>query len=179
MSLVMAVLWQVIAADLYFLGRIIMNDEPTPQDAHSIARTDRLYRVHAAILFLFYSTLWCIKFSFLFFFRRVYLNLGELLRLWWAIFIFTVMAWVACVGTIDYRCLRNGPWHHQLEYCHSIKSYDLKFGNMISSCVLDIATDMTSKKKKARHRDGSALTPVRSHLHSDQHASEAPHERQA
>lgn len=108
------------------------------------AHVDRFYKAHTALLFLFFTTLWCIKLSFLFFFRRLYLNMGKLLWIWWAISIFTIATWVCCVGTIDYRCYSNGLIY-VAQHCLTTESYNLQSANFFGSCILDILTDIASK----------------------------------
>ena len=51
---------------------------------------------------MFYVTLWCIKFSLLFFFRRLTTDLREYNKYWYAIIIFTFLSFVGCiVGHIE------------------------------------------------------------------------------
>lgn len=154
----MAILWQAITADdLYFVNHFmllvkdyILGNDISQDDLLAFqslpAHIDRFYKTHTALLFLFFTTLWCIKLSFLFFFRRLYLNMGKLLWIWWAISIFTIAAWVCCVGTIDYRCYSNGLIY-VAQHCITTESYNLQSANFFGSCILDILTDIASKQK--------------------------------
>ncbi|KAF2136435.1 uncharacterized protein K452DRAFT_279988 [Aplosporella prunicola CBS 121167] len=138
-TLVIAVIWQVVADDMYLDNRVASGRQYPPADF--IPRVERFLKSSAAIVFLFYTTLWTIKLSFLFFFRRLYMNMGKLVGVWWGILTFTIAAWACCVGTIDYNCLVD-DLVNIADHCSGLKEIKFQRDTLIANCVLDVATDL-------------------------------------
>ncbi len=97
-------IWQMSKEDLY---EIIAVDSgqlyPPPVDLPE--RAQAYLRRSVAVIALFYSGLWAIKLSFMLFFRRLGQNVRNQKILWWTILVILVATWLACLGTIEYRCL--------------------------------------------------------------------------
>jgi hypothetical protein len=65
-------------------------------------------RLLAPLQILFYSSLWCIKFSFLVFFYRLSSKI-KAFRIWWFVVCFcTAAVYIASVGDIEYKCSFEG-----------------------------------------------------------------------
>lgn len=112
MLLATASLYQSQAKSLYAQYPLVTGQiESTPE---RLAKETTLLRVEVAEFYLLYSTLWSVKLSVLLFFRRIF-NEGQSVRyleLWWYFITgFTVVSWVACLGTIPYNCLLKSLPH--------------------------------------------------------------------
>ena len=102
-----AIIWQLFKGYLYedelvSAGLQVPNLQTIPQD------TVIYLRASLAVIILFYTSLWFIKFSFLVFFRR----LGDKVKgqkiLWWVVFGLTLVTWIITTfGTPHYSCLVN------------------------------------------------------------------------
>jgi hypothetical protein len=110
-----AIIWQTQQVAMYTqyelsAGRLI----PTPK---LLAAEKTFLRTEVATIFLFYVCLWCVKISFLVFFRRLEQHARGHRIWWWCVFGFTVATWATCIGNIQYHCLLGA-----LEYIFSTHS---------------------------------------------------------
>lgn len=102
MLLVFSITWQV---EIYFLHWMhdVLNGKTLPTEAFYKQYTTFLPFI-VAWSYLYYSSIWAVKLSFLIFFRR----LGSKVKsqqIWWrVVLLLTVGAWIACVADIDYKC---------------------------------------------------------------------------
>lgn len=78
-----------------------------PIDVGFVNRDIALVRTGVVFNILFYSVLWLVKLSFLMFFWRLGSKVRRQKILWWFIMVFTLLAWVACVADIQYKCYLN------------------------------------------------------------------------
>ncbi|OMP88825.1 hypothetical protein BK809_0005546, partial [Diplodia seriata] len=138
-ALSITISWQILAKDMYLDNRVASGRQLPPVDF--VPRVERFLKGSAAIVFLFYSTLWAIKLSFLLFFRRIYMNIGRLVAVWWVILGFTIAAWAVCVGTIEYNCLVE-PLVDIAEHCSGTRDIEYQRNTLMSNCILDVATDI-------------------------------------
>lgn len=101
--LISSILWQTVMDDMftYFALAARRLPEPTPVTGEMM---ERFLRMSIPCTLMFHTVLWLIKLSFLAFFRR----LGQQVRgqrlLWWCVLGVVLASWVACIGTIGYRC---------------------------------------------------------------------------
>jgi hypothetical protein len=110
-----------------------------------VTRSEVFLKASTAVIILFYSTLWSIKLSFLFFFRRLYINVsGGWMRFWWAIMVITIASWAVCIGNIDYKCLVR-PLEEIALNCNTDDALRYQKITLILNCVLDTFTDVLSK----------------------------------
>ena len=104
MLLACDITWQNQSISLYNHYPLVTGTlQPTPGN---IAKDTTLLRAEVAILYLFYTSLWLVKFSVLLFFRRLFGDRQQapcLKAWWWLTTGFTVATWAACLGTIPYR----------------------------------------------------------------------------
>jgi hypothetical protein len=142
LMLVTSVLWQICAHDMYLNSAVARGVQMPPPDF--VNRSEGFLKITVAIFFFFYSILWCIKLSFLFFFRRLYINMGRWMKLWWTTFVITVATWAVCVVMIEYKCLVN-PLVEIAAHCSSGPSRRSQHTKLIWNCVVDVLTDVMSK----------------------------------
>jgi hypothetical protein len=143
MVLATSVSWQLLADDMYLNNAVSRGVQMPPQDF--VERSETFLKASAAIVFLFYSTLWSIKLSFLFFFRRLYINIaGRWMIFWWAITAATIATWAVCVGNIDYKCLVS-PIAEIAMKCSNDRAVRYQRITLILNCVLDVVTDVLSE----------------------------------
>lgn len=67
-------------------------------------------RMQFAMIVLFWTSIWAVKFSFLVWYRKLLAVPSDRLALWWGVSIFTFLAYIGC-------------WIIQLKPCKSISSY--------------------------------------------------------
>lgn len=108
-----AIIWQIEGQVLYEMYAISEGKQPYTPDI--LPKFGKFMRFVAPLTILFYSGLWCVKFSFLAFFYRLGSKVKSH-RIWWYVVLFcTVAVWMASVADIDYRCSFGG-----LEYTMSV-----------------------------------------------------------
>jgi hypothetical protein len=143
MVLATSILWQLVAKDMFLNNSVSRGVQIPPPDF--VTRSEVFLKASTAVIILFYSTLWSIKLSFLFFFRRLYINVGgKWMRFWWAITIITIASWAVCIGNIDYKCLVR-PLEKIASTCNNGHAVRFQKLTLILNCILDTLTDVLSK----------------------------------
>lgn len=105
--------------------------------------TMQFTRVFTAIPMLFYAGLWCIKFAFLIFFRRLGLrNVTSLRRWWFTVLTITSVSFLVCYTTLPYRCTLVS---FQVVASPECATQGLSFVAMGVNTALDVMTDCLSK----------------------------------
>jgi hypothetical protein len=100
------IIWQVKGKILYDLYEISAGEEPFTLEF--LPRYNNFMRHVAPLEILFYTGLWCIKFSFMAFFCRLSSKVKSL-RVWWFIVLFcTVAVYITSVADIEYACSFRG-----------------------------------------------------------------------
>lgn len=117
-----------------------------------------------AIIIIFYSTLWSIKFSFLLFFRRLGKNVRRQKLLWWPVLGFTLGSYMIAVGIIQYRCLVKS-FLYIMESCTTDSAINYQRFSLLFSCILDVLTDISSWQIFPLFL--SRLTEIPSHVDSN------------
>lgn len=101
-----AVIWQVEGKVLYELYAISAGTKPF--NLELLPRYDTFMRFNAPLQILFYSALWCVKFSFMALFYRISAKVKPL-RIWWFVVLFcTASVYIASVADIEYKCSFGG-----------------------------------------------------------------------
>ena len=115
--------------------------QPSPDFATQAAF---FLKVQFAIIVLFWTTLWAVKFSFLMYYKKLFIGLpGHMQKFWWAVSIFALLAYLGC-------------WATQLASCEPIPTYftgqcnsprDIYVGNLslYYATSVDIICDIFSK----------------------------------
>lgn len=109
MLLTSASIWQTKAYIVYWLYQI--QDDPSTFTMDFLAAEATMMPHITTWNVLFYSCLWSIKFSFLFFFRRLYPIAKAHKIWWWIVFAITLITWIASIADIDWECsLKSIDW---------------------------------------------------------------------
>lgn len=65
----------------------------------------RFHKISDAYLVLTYTSIFAVKFSFLFFFRVLVRRVHKMVVYWWIVVAVTAVAWIVCVISIFLSCL--------------------------------------------------------------------------
>jgi hypothetical protein len=71
---------------------------------------DKMLRLLFAVTTLFWTVLWSVKFSLLFFFRRLSRGLPSYTKAWWLISVITFLAYVGCIVSQVTSCSSLKAW---------------------------------------------------------------------
>lgn len=105
--------------------------------------TMQFARLFTVVPMIFYTGLWCVKGSFLIFFRRLGIrHLTNLNRWWWTVTIFTGICYLLCYATLPYRCTLIS---FKVTASKECASQGLSFISMGVNSSLDVLTDCLSK----------------------------------
>lgn len=139
--LVNAALWQWNASDMYYI--LDISSGLTGPDADFFSRLVIFARVQFAVELLFYTTLFAVKLSFLFFFRR----LGERVRghqyIWWPALVMSVVTYAVSLGDGLYTC-ELGSAETLVTYCNSVSATNFTVATLKANCALDVFSDLLS-----------------------------------
>ena len=94
------------------VGRIAVGEE-------LIVQGNAYVRYEFPIIGLMWTVLWCVKYSFLALFWRLFEGLPTYKRLWWIVVVFSALAYVGC-------------WIASVWTCHPPSTY-FQFGKLLSS----------------------------------------------
>lgn len=133
-----ATFWQVEAPEMYYRYEVLSGQRPRGPEFLEKILSFTITLVPFNVLF--FSCLWTTKISFLFFFRRLQVNVKGHKIWWWCVLLVVMATWVGCIALIYYKCSLGHP-QFILGYCRTpaaARRFDHIF---ISSAVLDIITD--------------------------------------
>ena len=102
----MGVLYTLITNFMFELA--LVSDGEMKPTLQFLVQAPFFLKSQFAIILLFWTSLWSVKFSILLFYRKLFT--GPSLRWWWAVIVFTSFAYVGC-------------WITQLLSCKPISSY--------------------------------------------------------
>lgn len=140
MALASAVIWQIFAKYMFEMLAVAYGSQPGP---HFATEFEHYSKASAAVVILFYSTLWAIKISFLIFFKRLGKNIRRQELLWWPIFGFTMATYFASIGVIPYSCLMDSL-DEVFQNCATISALRFQEIAIKLNCVWDVLTDSLS-----------------------------------
>jgi len=114
-------------------------------DPISLLPTIRRFSTSTVIsMMLLYTSLWCVKLSFLIFFYRLGPKLISNIKWhWWSVFCFTITSYGITFATAPYKCAFGGIEVITSSYCAS--EQNLSFINLKVNTVLDVFTDFLSE----------------------------------
>lgn len=127
---------------MYYTMRVSAGLELPGADFGSIS--EPYFKSTAAVIILFYSSLWSIKISFLLFFRRLGTNVKNQKLLWWPVFGITVATYFACIGTIQYSCLLRS-FEYLAAHCATPPATTFQQITLKLNCTWDVLTDFLSR----------------------------------
>ena len=101
--LISAIIWQTQVEALYTQFKMLTGAVlPTPE----LEYKQSLYlRCLAAMIFFFYTSLFAVKLSFLFFFQRLGARVQGQRIWWWFVLIFNTAVWLTLIGSMGWPCL--------------------------------------------------------------------------
>ena len=156
--LITAVLWQTQVEALYTQFKLVSQAVlPTREIEH---KQTVYFRSLAALIVVFYTCLFVVKLSFLFFFRRLGAKVQGQRIWWWIVFVFNTAVWITLIGSMGWPCMLK-----PLEYIFSKADFDLtvfitdlfvahcsktpslefQHQTFIYNCTIDVITDAMSK----------------------------------
>lgn len=103
MLLANAIIWQRAKTGLYLLLNVQSGRVPPPANFNE--EVGEYLHLSLVVLILFYSSLWCIKLSFLVFFKRLGRNVRRQKTIWWSVLAVVVASYFSVIGTVQYHCL--------------------------------------------------------------------------
>lgn len=142
LALLTSVLWQFVAPYMYIFMNVISGQLWPPPDTF-LTNTEQYYTGHLIVLIFFYTCLFCIKLSFLFFFKRMGENVAKQKYIWWPVFAVTVAVYIIWIGTIQYKCLAR-PLEQIIANCSADSDVAFELTTLKSNCALDVVTDFLS-----------------------------------
>ncbi|RAH63771.1 uncharacterized protein BO66DRAFT_444629 [Aspergillus aculeatinus CBS 121060] len=139
LSVITGIVWRIESPVLYEM--YALSAGKTPLTPGVVPRLNALMRFEAPFMVLFYTTLWCVKFSFLTFFYKLGSKIQTHRRWWWVVSVITLAVWVISVGDIDYQCSLGGV-EFIFEQCS--KPYHIRWqnGTFWANCAGDVITDL-------------------------------------
>lgn len=115
-------------------------------DANFFPRLIVFARVQFVVQFFFYTTLFAVKLSFLFFFRRLGQRVQGQQYIWWPVLFFSVVSYVVSVGDIQFIC-ELGPAETLVTYCNTDPVTSFSVATLKANCALDVFSDFLSMSK--------------------------------
>ncbi|MCJ1271129.1 hypothetical protein MMC22_011028 [Lobaria immixta] len=139
LALASAIVWQIFAKYMFQMLAVAYGSPPGPNFA---TQFEHYSKSSAAVVILFYSTLWAIKISFLIFFKRLGKNVTRQNLLWWPIFGFTMATYFASIGAIPYSCFMDSL-DEVLRNCSTNSAARFQEVALKLNCAWDVLTDFT------------------------------------
>lgn len=140
-----ACLWQWAAKDIYYF--LELDAGLVALEADFPTRLFRGLKASLVVELFFYTSLFLVKLSFLFFFRRLGSHVRGQQYVWWPGFSLSVVTYLVSVGDVEYHCLVNATVAYLQSYCSSQKAINFTTNTLIINCVLDVLSDFASKCK--------------------------------
>ncbi|KAJ5118144.1 uncharacterized protein N7515_010367, partial [Penicillium bovifimosum] len=134
-----AVIWQVEGKVLYELYAISAGTKLFSVDF--LPRYNTFMRFNAPFEILFYSALWCVKFSFLALFYRISAKV-KFFRIWWfVVLLCTASVYIASVANIEYKCSFGGL-AYIISQCPQPNHIHYENRMFWANCAGDVITDL-------------------------------------
>ncbi|CAI7606710.1 unnamed protein product [Penicillium crustosum] len=134
------VIWQILGKILYELYAISAGTKPFTLEF--LPRYYTFMRFNAPFEILFYSALWCVKFSFMALFYRISAKVKSL-RIWWFVVLFcTASVFIASVADIEYKCSFGGGQDYIITECPQPNHVHYENRMLWANCAGDVTTDL-------------------------------------
>lgn len=131
----------------YRFSAILIGEAPMPSSLDEVADlTVSLRRWNVAVQTLFWSSLYCVKFSFMFLYKTVLGSRHELNRAWAAALVYIILTYGICLIGVFGQC---GPARNLFTYGwfrHFMSSY-----YYVYLVVFSFAANRSSTQNSARH----------------------------
>ena len=103
------------------------------------------------VQFFFWLTLWCVKWSLLFMFKKTTTGLPLYHKIWWGILAFSIVTFIICCISNFTTCSSMAKWFSAKSECATHRDNVAKRISLWFSLAVDLLTDLMSKKCP-RHR---------------------------
>lgn len=143
--LVTSALWQWDVDDMYYILNISAG--LIAPDANFFPRLVVFARTQFIVQLFFYTTLFAVKLSFLFFFRRLGQRVQGQQYIWWPVLFFSVVSYVVSVGDIQFIC-ELGPAETLVTYCNTDPVTSFSVATLKANCALDVFSDFLSTSNR-------------------------------
>ncbi|KAL2829458.1 hypothetical protein BDW59DRAFT_35942 [Aspergillus cavernicola] len=100
---------------------------------------------------LFYTSLWCVKFSLLAFFYKLGSKIKAHRIWWWVVLVVTFLAWIASIADMDYKCSLGGLAYILTECPRPSRVRFQRhtfYANYVSDILTDLMSDCTSQSSR-------------------------------
>lgn len=146
--IIMGVLYTLVNDTIFEI--ILVSTGKLPATPSFFLRMTFFLRIQFAIIVLFWTALWAVKFSFLVYYKKLFIGLpGNMQKAWWAVSAFALCAYIGC-------------WITQLTSCEPMSSYfnaqcttprDVYVSNLslYYATSVDIICDLMSKLVSQSH----------------------------
>ncbi|EPS31001.1 hypothetical protein PDE_05955 [Penicillium oxalicum 114-2] len=134
-----AVIWQIYGRHLFQFNRVLSGQESLTLSA--LLQYHTFMHSLAPLQILFYTALWCIKFSFLSFFYRLSCRIKPLCLWWVIVVVITAGIYIASVADIEYKCSFGGL-EYVMEQCPRLSHIHYENRSFWANCAGDVVTDM-------------------------------------
>ncbi|KAK8026495.1 hypothetical protein PG991_003551 [Apiospora marii] len=134
-----AILWQQVTPYLYTFLNVVSGNLWPPPDSF-VQNAEQAYKGQLVVLVFWYTSLFMVKLSFLFFFRRLRRGVTKGQYLWWSALALTTSVYLVWIGTIQYKCLAQ-PLQKIMQDCPAASSVEFEVVTLKANCALDVVTD--------------------------------------
>ncbi|KAH8769238.1 hypothetical protein BGZ57DRAFT_987094 [Hyaloscypha finlandica] len=94
------------------------------------------------IQIFFWSTLWSVKLSLLFMFRRLTTGISTYTKLWWGVLVFCILSFLGCVISAFESCSSMHAWFSPLGECELHRDNVAKAASLWYALAVDLLTDL-------------------------------------
>lgn len=115
--------------------------QPTPSLAHDL---DVMLREFFVVQFFFWLTLWAVKWSLLFMFKKTTEGLPVYNKVWWGIFAFSVISFIGCCISNFTSCSSMDAWF-TAGACNTPRDNRAKTISLWLGLAADLITDLLSE----------------------------------
>ncbi|KAE9363007.1 hypothetical protein N431DRAFT_390519 [Stipitochalara longipes BDJ] len=95
-----------------------------------------------SIQIFFWATLWSVKLSLLFMFKRLTNGLSLYTKIWWGVLVFSVLSFLGCVISAFESCSSMHAWFSPLGECAKSRDNVAKAASLWYALAVDMLTDL-------------------------------------
>lgn len=99
-----AILWTIFGDNLYITLDSVQNILDIPV---FLEKSGLSLHANLANYVIVWTSLWCVKLSFMAFFRSLGRHIKAQRYLWTGVLVFILASYFVCIGVLDYRCLSS------------------------------------------------------------------------
>ena len=153
----MAVLYTLINKIIFQV--VLVGENLTPPTAEFANQLPFFLKAQFAIIVLFWTTLWAVKFSFLMYYKKLFVGLpGHMQKCWWAVVIFSVLAYLGCWVTQLLSCDPIPTYFNN--HCNTSKDIFISNLSLYYAMGVDVICDILSEPIEFSSSTHSLPKPV-------------------